>query len=159
MGPDDVMARGDPVIRTISFLILLLLVAACGNRVDVETRTDPYGDPETGEPTYSQSATLRTEDALERADRLQREGDFAGAIAVYRDVYRRDASSDDRATALYQWARAEGNLLNPDRDIDAAIARLELLLEQFPDATIAFRAREELTRLRTFQGQAGRPRG
>lgn len=148
------------MMRFHALLLALLSLAlvgtlGCGNRVDVETRTDPYG--EDGEPSHSRSATLSSEDDLERAERLVREGDHAGAIAIYRKIYRSAPSSDDKALALYEWARAEGNLLNPDRDIDAAIARMELLLNEFPNAAVAFRAREELNRLRTFQGQSGRP--
>lgn len=143
----------------ILLLLLVLLATGCDRRVDVETRTDPYGSADDDGPTTTRSTTLRSEDALERADRLVREGDFDGAIGIFRDIYRRGTSSDARASALYEWARVEGNLLNPERDLDGAIARLELLLEEFPDATVAFRAREELARLRTFQSQSGQPRG
>jgi len=143
------------MMRSHAILALLFLALGCGNRVDVETRTDPYG--EDGEPSYSRSATVSDENDFERAERLVREGDHAGAITIYRDLYRRAPSKDDKALALYEWARVEGNLLNPDRNLDAAIARMELLLNEFPDAAVAFRAREELNRMRTFQGQSGRP--
>lgn len=142
--------------RSVFLLVVLVITTGCGQRVDVETRSDP--SDELGE-SYGRSATISSESDFERAERFVREGDHVGAIAIYRTIYRTAASSDDRAEALYEWARVEGNLLNPDRDLDGAIARLELLLEEFPEASVAFRAREELNRLRTFQGQAGRPRG
>ena len=145
-------------MRRIPILLPLLLLLACGNRVDVEERLDPSHDLE-GETDTSRSVTLRGEDALQRAERLAREGDYQAAVDAYRNLYRNASRSSTRALALYEWARVEGNLLNPDRDVDAAIARLELLLEEFPDAEVAFRAQEELRRLQTWQDQAGRPRG
>lgn len=145
-------------MRSVLVLFCVLFLASCGQRVSVEERLDPYGG-EDGEGEYSRSTTLAGEDAMQRAERLTREGDFNAAIDVYRNLYRNAPRSSVKAEALYEWARVEGNLLNPDRNVDQAIARLELLLEEFPDATIAFRAREELRRLQAWQDQSGRPRG
>lgn len=145
-------------MRSAVLLFCVLFVAACGQRVSVEERLDPYGGDD-GEGETSRSATLAGEDTMQRAERLTREGDFGGAIDVYRNLYRHAPGAEAKAEALYEWARAEGHLLNPDRDVDAAVARLELLLEEFPDASIAFRAREELRRLQTWQDRSGRPRG
>jgi hypothetical protein len=128
------------------------LVSGCGGRAEVERRVDPYDDDLDG--TIEQSTTLRSESLQEEADRLLRESDYDGAIAIYRDLYRHGTRDEVRAEALYEWARAEGHLLNPDRDVDEAIARLELLLEDFEHTEVAFRAREELERLRRWKDQS-----
>ncbi|HKK71692.1 MAG TPA: hypothetical protein VKA86_10780 [Candidatus Krumholzibacteria bacterium] len=135
-----------------SLLVLLLAVttvAGCGGRAEVERRIDPDADDLDG--TVEQTTTLRGESLQEEAARLMRQHDYDGAIAIYRDLYRHDSRDEVRAEALYSWARAEGHLLNPERDVDEAIARLEMLLEEFDHTRIAFRAREELERLQRWK--------
>ena len=139
-------------------LLLVLLfvgttVVGCGGRAEVGRRVDPDADDLDG--TVEQTTTLRAESLQEEAARLMRQSDYDGAIAIHRDLYRHGNRDEVRAEALYSWARAEGHLLNPERDVDAAIARLELLLEEFDHTEIAFRAREELERLRRWKTQSG----
>ena len=139
------------VFRPALLLLALGFAIGCGNRV--ETRTDFENEPGEVHDAVTQRTTLRSEGDLEKADRLVRESDYDGAIVIFRNLYRNAPDPDVRARSLYGWARAEGHLLNPKRDIDAAIARLELLLEEFPDSDVAFRAREEAARMRSWRAQ------
>ena len=49
-----------------------------------------------------------------------------------------------KARALLEWAHAEHSPINPDRDADAAAARLRLLLEDYPDSPFAAEAAKDL---------------
>ena len=144
--------RSDRALPRILLLLAagLLLNSGCGSRAVTTQTYDEVDD------SWSQSTTFESEDDFQRAGRLVRERDFGGAIEIYRRLYRNAPETDTRARALLRWAEAEGSLLNPDRDLDQAIARLELLLEEFDDATVRQEAQERLERLRGLRDQTPR---
>jgi outer membrane protein assembly factor BamD (BamD/ComL family) len=83
-------------------------------------------------------------DRFEEAQRLVMARDFAGAIAIYRNLYQNSPDDAVKARALLEWAQAEHSPVNPDRDADAAAARLKLLLERYPDSAFAAEAADDL---------------
>lgn len=148
---DPLRAPMRPRIRSVALLGLVLIASAgCANRAVVDRRVDDY------DGSVTQSTSFQREGEMERAGRLLGERDFAGAIEIYQRLYRSAPDLELRAESLLRWAQAEGNLLNPDRDADRAIARLELLLEEFPQAPVQREAKEELERMRRLRaGGAG----
>lgn len=122
--------------------LFLVTSAGCANRAVTEQKIDDY------DGSMSQNTSFSQESELEKAGRLLSTRDFGGAIEIYQRLYRSSPDQAVRAESLLRWAQAEGNLLNPDRDIDRAIARLELLVGEFPDAAVHRAALEELDRLR-----------
>lgn len=138
------------LLRAGTLGLLLLLGTGCGNRAVVERSSDDY------ERSVSQSTTFTRESDMERATRLAGERDFAGAIAIYQRLYRSSPDTSVRAEALLRWGQAEGSLLNPDRDLSQAIARLELLVSEFPDSAVRETAEAEILRLQGLrEGSAG----
>ena len=137
--------------RTLALAALLAMIAGCGNKTVLTRTSQTRDDPIEGE-VRSEGTAVSFEDQtrlrFDEAAALVRERDFDGAIAIYRNLYQHSPASEDRATALLRWASAEGHLLNPSKDLDAATARLELLLEEFPSSARANEARRELDRLR-----------
>lgn len=125
--------------------LCLVAGAGCANRAVTEQKVDDY------DGSLSQSTSFSQESELEKAGRLLSARDFGGAIEIYQRLYRSAPDQAVRAESLLRWAQAEGNLLNPDRDLDRAIARLELLVEEFPDATVHRSALEELDRMRALR--------
>ena len=127
----------------------LVLLTGCDRRGSIDTRYER--DDLSGEETHSRSISFEADGAetlLRDAAFLVSAGDFEAATTVLRDVYR-DASVDEdfRAKALLEWAEVEAHMLNPDRDPSAAQARLELLVETFPNADCRFEAEAALERL------------
>ena len=142
--------------RTSCLLLALLLLASipgCGTRPRVERTMGE--DPIEGGETYSQSVSFEADDAeaaLRDAAALVRQREFGPAIIIHQRLYRDQAQPESiRARALLRWAEAEGHLLNPDRNVDAAIARVELMLEEFPDSELRFEAEDTLERLGSFR--------
>ena len=128
--------------RLMIFTIILIALGACGHRATVERDYDDQDE------SYSQSVGFSSETDFEQSRRLVRERDFDGAISTLREIYRHGTNDENRARALLEWAKAEGHLLNPNRDLGAAIARLELLGQEFTESEVAFEASEELERMR-----------
>jgi predicted lipid-binding transport protein (Tim44 family) len=126
----------------IAFFILLAAAMALSGCLSASVReeTDPYRD----EPEYSREVSFSSTDRFEDAQRLVQERDFEGAIAIYRNMYQTSPVDADKARALLEWAHAERSPFNPARDPDAARARLELLVETYPDSESAAEAAEEL---------------
>jgi hypothetical protein len=123
--------------RPVVFLFsLALLIGGCGWSATVEESSDPYSD----EQDYSRSVSFSGQDRMEEARKLAASRDFDGAIRIFESLYRNDPSEEIRARALLHWAEAEHSPFNPDRDPDAAEARLELLLENYPDSEVAAEA-------------------
>jgi hypothetical protein len=104
--------------RILALLTISLLLAGCGLSASVSEESDPYPD----EQSYSRSVSFESMDRFEEAQRLEMARDFAGAIAIYRNLYQN----------------------SPDRDDDAAAARLRLLLERYPDSAFAAEAADDL---------------
>lgn len=121
------------VLRALGLAPILFLVACSGIRADVREESDPYAD----EDDYTRSVEFGSQDLFDRADRLELERDFEGAIAIYRNLYQTSPDRETRARALLEWARCERSAFNPDRDTDAANARLRLLLETYPNSEVA----------------------
>ena len=139
--------------RTIALAVLLAMIVGCGNKTVLTRTSETREDPIEGE-VRSEGTSVSFEDEtrmrFDEAAAMVRGRDFDGAIAIYRNLYQHSPASEDRATALLRWAGAEGHLLNPTKDLDAATARLELLLEEFPTSGRANEARRELDRLRAL---------
>jgi hypothetical protein len=115
---------------------LIFVLGSCGWSATVEESSDPYADEE----NYSHSVSFSGQDRMEEARKLAASRDFDGAIRIYESLYQSDPSEEIRARALLHWAEAEHSPFNPDRDPDAAQARLELLLEDYPDSEVAAEA-------------------
>jgi hypothetical protein len=128
-------------VRVLALLAILLLLAACGLSASVSEESDPYRSD--GE-TYSRSVSFGSQDRFEEAQELIMARDFTGAIAIYRNLYQTSPDDEIKARALLEWAHAEHSPFNPDRDAGAAEARLELLLEDYPDSEVAAEASEDL---------------
>ena len=126
--------------------LVLLASAGCANRAVTEQKVDDY------DGSLSQGTSFSQESELEEAGRLLSTRDCGGAIEIYQRLYRSSPDQAVRAESLLRWAQTEGNLLNPDRNLDRAIARLELLVEEFPDAAVHRSALEELDRMRGLRG-------
>lgn len=124
-------------------IVLLVALAGCGIKETSTTESDPYRDRE--EQSYSSSVSFGSLDRFEQAQRLEQERDYPGAIAIYRSVYQNSPDDEVKARALLEWARVERSAFNPDRDPDSAKARLELLLENYPDSEVAAEAAELLS--------------
>ena len=130
----------------ISTLVLLAVVVAtggCGLSASVSEESDPYRD----ETTYSREVSFGALDRFEEAQRLEQARDFEGAVAIYRNLYQTAPDDEVKARALLEWAQCERNAFNPDRDPGSAKARLELLLETYPDSEVAAEAADELSAL------------
>lgn len=142
--------------RTVALAVLLSMIVGCGNKAVLTHSSETREDPIEGE-TRSEGTSVSFEDEtsvrFDAAAAMVRGRDFDGAIAIYRNLYQHSPASEDRATALLRWAGAEGHLLNPAKDLDAATARLELLLEEFPSSGRANEALRELDRLRGLAGR------
>jgi hypothetical protein len=119
---------------------LCLLVGCGGLSANVTEETDPYSEEE----SYSRSVSIGTRDLFEEADALEMRRDFEGAIAIYRNIYQTSPEDETKARALLEWARTERSAFNPDRDPDAAAARLRLLLDDYADTEVAPEAAELL---------------
>lgn len=117
----------------LALLVPLAFVAGCGLSATVREESDPYAD----EPDYSREVSFGALDNFEEAERLEMARDFEGAVAIYRNLYQTSADAELRARALLEWAEVERNVFNPDRDPDSAKARLEMLLEDYPDSEVA----------------------
>jgi outer membrane protein assembly factor BamD (BamD/ComL family) len=127
--------------RIVSFALLAAVFCFTGClSASVKEETDPYRD----EPEYSREVSFSSLDRFEEAQHLVQQRDFEAAIAIYRNLYQTSTSDEDKARALLEWAHAERSPFNPDRDPDAAKARLELLVETYPDSEFAVEAVEEL---------------
>ena len=129
-------------MRTLVLLATLLALAGCLN-ASVREETDPYRD----EPEYSREVTFSTLDRFEEARRLEQAREFDAAIAIYRNLYQTAADDEVKARALLKWAQCERSPFNPARNPGAAKARLELLLESYPDSEVATEAADELAAL------------
>ena len=127
-------------MRAVFLAATFLLVAGCGLNATVSEESDPYRD----EPEYSRQVSFSSLDRFEEAERLELARDFDGAIAIYRNLYQTAADPEVKARALLEWAEVERNAFNPDRDPDSAKARLELLLETYPDSEVAAEAADLL---------------
>jgi outer membrane protein assembly factor BamD (BamD/ComL family) len=128
-------------VRVLVLLAILLLLAACGLSASVSEESDPYRSD--GE-TYSRSVSFGGQDRFEEAQELVMARDFSGAIAIYRNLYQTSPDNEVKARALLEWAHAEHSPFNPDRDPGAAEARLQLLLEDYPDSEVAPEAADDL---------------
>ena len=138
-----------------TWLTILLAGAGCGQRATVE-RTYTEGEDPSGEYTESYGTSIGLESGpqndLNRAKALARDGNFDLAIELFSAVYRSESVEEEiRAEALLRWAESEGNLLNPERNLDRAIQRLELFQEQFPRSVHLDEAQRSLERLRRFR--------
>jgi len=130
-------------ILTLVLLATVIAIGGCGLSASVSEESDPYQD----EPTYSREVSFGTQDRFEEAQRLEQASDFGGAVAIYRNLYQTAPDDEVKARALLEWAQCERNAINPDRDPDSAKARLELLLESYPDSDVAAEAADELSAL------------
>ena len=126
--------------RILALLTISLSLAGCGLSASVSEESDPYSD----EQSYSRSVSFESSDRFEEAQKLEMARDFAGAIAIYRNLYQNSPDDEVKARALLEWAHAEHSPINPDRDTDAAAARLRLLLERYPDSAVAAEAGDDL---------------
>ena len=129
-------------VRVLALLAIFLFLAACGLSASVSEESDPY---RSDEETYSRSVSFKSQDRFEEAQELVTGRDFTGAIAIYRNLYQTSTDDEVKARALLEWAHAQHSPFNPDRDPDAAEARLKLLLENYPDAEVAAEAADDLT--------------
>ncbi|MFO7653271.1 MAG: hypothetical protein R6X25_05545 [Candidatus Krumholzibacteriia bacterium] len=140
---------------------LSLALAACSTLAGCSRATPEQRFSEGEDPLGRRTATTETSLGMQpsearadlmRADALWRNGDFAEALPIYRRIYaQRFLEPDLRARAAFAWAELEGNLLNPRRDLDAAIARLESFLEEFPESSLVPEAEASLLRLRALR--------
>jgi hypothetical protein len=126
--------------RILALLMIFLLLAGCGLSANVTEESDPYSD----EASYSRNVSFESKDRFEEAQELELARDFTGAIAIYRNLYQNSPDPEVKARALLEWAHAEHSPINPDRDADAAAARLRLLLANYPDSSVAAEAEEDL---------------
>ena len=76
----------------------------------------------------------------------QRDGNHQFVVAFAEHETGPDKKSGCRGDKA-EWAQCERNAFNPARDPDAAKARLELLLETYPDSEVAAEAADELAAL------------
>ena len=139
----------------VAILALGLALSACGRKpyVDTEYREDV---DVTGEDTITESRNIEFDSAIDMKFRDARQhlqsGRYRQAILSAQSLYRDlGLSRERRAEALLLWAEAEGSVLNPGRDLDSAIARIELLLQEFGDTKAADEAEDALERMRSFQ--------
>jgi hypothetical protein len=139
--------------------LIALLASGCGSRTTVD-RSYHEGEDALGERTASENTALtlhRTaaQAELTRAKALARDGRCGDSISLFHSLHQKQGVPEEvRAEALLRWAEAEGNLLNPQRDVDHAVARLELFEAQFPKSALLPQAGASLERLR-----ASRPSG
>lgn len=132
-----------------------LVFSGCGQKARVETDYREGQDAE-GNDTVSHSRNIEFGSAVEMKFRDARahlrSGRFREAILSAQSLYRdQGLDRERRAEALLLWAEAEGQVLNPGRDLDSAIARVELLLQEFGDTEAADDADDALERMRSFQ--------
>ena len=142
-------------IATTAILALGLVLSSCGRKPHVDTDYRE-GQDVTGEDSISHSRNIEFDSAIEMQFRDARQhlqsGRYRQAILSAQSLYRdRGLDRERRAEALLIWAEAEGHVLNPGRDLDSAIARIELLLEEFGDTKAADDAEDALERMRSFQ--------
>ena len=145
-------------MRSTLFLLLpALLLPACGGSTVVNERSSTTMNYDAEEETTNSvdlSLTGGDEGALEAAAKRVRDGDYQGAVALYRSVYANPTGDPDvRAEALFRMGSAQGNPLNPHRDYAAAVATLERFLEEFPDHRLVYEAREKITGYRLLQAE------
>jgi hypothetical protein len=143
------------VWSTFATLAAISVLSACGHRGEVSHGYSEGQDPE-GNDTESYSSNLEFGSAVDMRfrdlDAHLRAGRYDEAIRTAQTLYRdHGLSRERRAKALLRWAEAEGNALNPSRDVDDAIARLELLLDEYPKTEVADEARSTLDRFRKYR--------
>jgi hypothetical protein len=126
--------------RVLALLAILQVLTGCGLSASVTEQSDPYSDEE----SYSRQVSFESQDRFEEAQKLELARDFTGAIAIYRNLFQSSPDYEVRARSLLDWAHAEHSPINPDRDPDAAAARLRLLLEDYPDSSVAAEAVADL---------------
>lgn len=144
-----------PRILWVAACVAGLLLAGCGQNTRVETDYREGVDAE-GNDTVSSSRNIEFGSAIDMQFRDARahlrSGRYREAILSAQSLYRdRGLDRERRAEALLLWAEAEGHALNPGRDLDSAIARIELLLQEFGDTEAADDAESALERMRSFQ--------
>ena len=126
--------------RVLCLLAVFLVLAGCGLSASVSEESDPYSDEE----SYSRNVSFASQDRFEEAQELEMARDFDGAIAIYRNLYQNSPEDEVKARALLDWAHAEHSPFNPDRSADSAKARLQMLVEDYPDSAVAAEASEDL---------------
>lgn len=127
-----------------------VLAAACAARVDQRVEGD---DASTARVSQSTSFSLNKDDALlDEARQAAAAGDYAGAESAYDTVYRNPGAKDDqRAKALFLRGSVQANLLNPKRDVAAALASYETLVAEFPKSEWRDDAEQAIASLRRTQ--------
>jgi hypothetical protein len=149
--------------RSVSILALVSLAAlcltACGHRGQVSRGYSEGQNPE-GDDVESYSSDIEFGSAVEMrfrdTEEHLREGRFHEAMRSAQTLFRdHGLDRERRAQALLLWAQAEGNALNPERDVSGAIARVELLLEEFDGTDAAGEGERTLDRLRRYQKENG----
>ncbi len=126
--------------------------SGCGHQARITSDFEEGMGPE-GEDHQRYSRDLEFGSAVDMQFRDTeahiRNGRFREAIRSSQTLFRdHGLDAERRARALLLWARAEGSSLNPERDVASAIARLELLLEDFEQTSAAREAKNLLRRLR-----------
>jgi hypothetical protein len=145
---------------TLAWTLGLGLAVGCGGRASVD-RTSSTGEDPFGNRTSTSGSSIHfhgsaAEAQLARAKSLASDGKFAEATEIFEALYTDLATAEAvRAEALLRWAEAEGSLLNPQRNLDRAIARLNLFEERFPASPLLPDARASRARLQALVAAPG----
>lgn len=91
-------------------------------------------------PTVRESQTADI-GPIVSAQKLQKLGDYAGALKAYQDIMREQPGSDLAATAKYNAAVLRISVDNPQKDYTMALSEFEEFLAQFPQHQRADEAR------------------
>jgi outer membrane protein assembly factor BamD (BamD/ComL family) len=128
------------------------LGTACAGHVDQRVEGD---DSSSERVTQSTSFSLSKDDALmDEARQAAAAGDYARAESAYDTVYRNaGAKAEKRAQALFLRGSVQANVLNPKRDVAAALASYEALVAEFPKSEWRDDAEQAMTSLRRTQNK------
>lgn len=129
-----------------------VLGTACAAHVEQRVQGD---DSSSQQVTQSTSFSLSKDDALlDQARQAAAAGDYARAESTYDTLYRNTgAKAEKRAQALFLRGSVQANVLNPKRDVAAAIGSYEKLVAEFPKSEWRDDAEQALTSLRRSQNK------
>jgi outer membrane protein assembly factor BamD (BamD/ComL family) len=140
-------------MRTIQTTAILaaLLLAGCAPRVQQTVAGD---DSSTERVSQKTTFSLDKDDALlDKGREAAASGDFATAESAYDELYRStSAKAEKRAQALFLRGSVQSNLLNPDRDPDAALASYQAVVDEFPTSEWRDDAEHAIASLRGTRG-------